>query len=172
MASLLAQLSPAEKAEPGVAHALAVARSLATSNYCKFFRLFVTAPGMSGYIMDHFVDRERAQALAVMSKACVIDPYPPDTSYLNLPLPYLTTTLAFETDEDTDAFLHDHHAAFYTNVPEANAPLARDPKNPWKTITPPFVPFADRVWDCKKAYMACAKGVEKYRVVDLKGQVD
>jgi hypothetical protein len=74
MASLLSQLTAKEKEIPGVAHALSVARALATHNYTKFFRLFLTAPSMSGYIMDHFVDRERAQALAVMSKACVTMP--------------------------------------------------------------------------------------------------
>lgn len=66
---LLGQLTPEQKADPGVAHALAAARALATSNYSKFFELFLHAPNMSGYIMDHFVERERAQALAVMSKA-------------------------------------------------------------------------------------------------------
>jgi len=71
MAALLSQLSPREKEDPGVHHALQVAAALATANYTKFFRLYLTAPAMSGYIMDHFVDRERAQALAVMSKAYV-----------------------------------------------------------------------------------------------------
>lgn len=69
MASLLAQLTPAEKADPGVHHALQVAAAVATSNYARFFRLFSTAPNMSGYIMDHFVERERMAALATMSKA-------------------------------------------------------------------------------------------------------
>jgi hypothetical protein len=69
MASLLAQLTPAEKADPGVHHALQVHASLATSNYVRFFRLFTSAPSMSGYIMDHFVERERMSALAIMSKA-------------------------------------------------------------------------------------------------------
>lgn len=68
MASLLAQLTPDEKADPGIHHALQVAASLATSNYVVFFRLFLSAPNMSGYIMDHFVERERMSALAVMSK--------------------------------------------------------------------------------------------------------
>jgi len=73
----------------------------------------------------------------------------------------------------TDKFLTEHHAAVYTNVPDASATTPRDPKNPWKSIAkPPPVPLADRIWDCKKAHHACAKGVEKYRVVDLKGQVD
>ncbi|RSH80372.1 uncharacterized protein EHS24_008948 [Apiotrichum porosum] len=162
MASMLSQLTPEEKADSGVAHALEVARSLATSNYTKFFRLFLEAPAMSGYIMDHFVERERAQALAVMSKA-----------YLTLPLPYLTKTLAFESDEETDKFLSEHHAAIYVNVPDPNAPAKRDPANPWKSISKPKpVPLEDRIWDCKKAHHACAKGVEKYRVVDIKGQVD
>lgn len=69
MAALLAQLTPAEKADPGVHHALQVHASLATSNYVRFFRLYNAAPNMSGYIMDHFVERERMSALAIMSKA-------------------------------------------------------------------------------------------------------
>lgn len=69
MASLLAQLTPAEKADPGIHHALQTAAALATSNYVRFFRLYNTAPNMSGYIMDHFVERERMSALAIMSKS-------------------------------------------------------------------------------------------------------
>ncbi|KAL1406740.1 hypothetical protein Q8F55_006144 [Vanrija albida] len=162
MASLLGQITEKEKADPGVRHALDVHAALATSNYTKFFRLFLDAPNMGAYIMDHFVERERAQALAVMSKA-----------YLTLPLPYLTTTLAFENDEDTDAFLASHHAAIYTNVPDPSAPQKRDPSNPWKPVAKPKpVPLADRVWSCKQAHPGCAKAIEKYRVVDLKGQVD
>lgn len=69
MASLMAQLTPAEKADPSIHHALQVHAALATSNYVRFFRLFSAAPNMSGYIIDHFVERERMSALAVMSKA-------------------------------------------------------------------------------------------------------
>ena len=68
MASLLAQLTPNEKADTGVHHALQVHAALATSNYVRFFRLFNTAPNMSGYIMDHFVERERVTALGIMCK--------------------------------------------------------------------------------------------------------
>ena len=68
MATLLAQLTPAEKADPGVHHALQTAAALATSNYVRFFRLYNDAPNMAGYIMDHFVERERMAALAVMSR--------------------------------------------------------------------------------------------------------
>lgn len=68
MASLLAQLTPAEKSDSGVHHALQVAAALATSNYVRFFRLYNEAPNMGGYIMDHFIERERMSALTVMSK--------------------------------------------------------------------------------------------------------
>lgn len=129
-------------------HALQVHAALVTSNYVRFFRLFLEAPNMSGYIMDHFVERERAQALAIMSKA-----------YMTLPLPYLTKTLAFEDDEETDQFLSAHNAAVYT--------YTRDPKDPWKPIA-----LSERVWDCKKAHGACVHATQQYRVVDLKGQVD
>lgn len=75
MATLLAQLTPTEKSDPGVHHALQIHAALATSNYVRFFRLFNTAPNMSGYILDHFVERERMSALTIMSKAYV--PFPP-----------------------------------------------------------------------------------------------
>lgn len=52
-------------------HALAVQRALALGNYHAFFELYLNAPNMGAYIMDHFVDRERLRALLVMTKACV-----------------------------------------------------------------------------------------------------
>lgn len=50
-------------------HALKVQTTLATSNYHAFFKLYTDAPNMGGYMMDHFVPRERIAALATMSKA-------------------------------------------------------------------------------------------------------
>lgn len=174
MAALLAQLTPSEKSDPGVAHALQVHASLATSNYVRFFRLFNNAPNMSGYIMDHFVERERMSALAIMSKAsvtfqCLVHPdcLP---SYLSLPLPNLTTTLAFDSDDEADAFLAAHNVAVYTN---AQPPSQSAPANHWRRIvTPAPTPLHERVWDCKKAYPLCSAGIQKHRVVDLKGQLD
>lgn len=69
MASLLPKLTLANKADPGVQHALQVAAAVATSNYYKIFQLYETAPNMSGFIMDHFVERERISALAIMAKS-------------------------------------------------------------------------------------------------------
>ncbi|ORX37015.1 SAC3/GANP/Nin1/mts3/eIF-3 p25 family-domain-containing protein [Kockovaella imperatae] len=158
MASLLAQLTPEEKSDPGVHHALQVHAALTTSNYIRFFQLFNRAPNMSGYIMDHFVERERMTALGIMSKA-----------YLTLPLPHLTARLSFESDQETDKFLVDHGVGIYANVSQ---PVSQ-PVNPWRPIKPPPpTPLEDRQWDCKKVQSACIAAMSRYRVVDLKGQVD
>jgi hypothetical protein len=67
----VSQLTPKQKASSAVKHALAVQRALALGNYHAFFELYLNAPNMGAYIMDHFVDRERLRALLVMTKACV-----------------------------------------------------------------------------------------------------
>ncbi|KJE98105.1 nucleus protein [Capsaspora owczarzaki ATCC 30864] len=91
----LAALTPAVRESQAVAHALAVRHAVALGNYRRFFKLYLSAPFMSGYLMDWFVDRERAKALAVMVKA-----YRP-----SLTMAFLQTELAFETAEDCDAFV-------------------------------------------------------------------
>ena len=55
-------------------HALAVQRALSMGNYHALFDLYLNAPNMGAYIMDHFIDRERAKALIIMSKAYVLSP--------------------------------------------------------------------------------------------------
>lgn len=63
------QLTPKQKSASAVQHALRVQRASAMGNYHLFFDLYLSAPGMGGYIMDHFIDRERIRSLLVMSKA-------------------------------------------------------------------------------------------------------
>lgn len=67
--STLASLTDAETQDPSVSHALAVRLAVTQGNYTKLFRLFMAAPKMGAYIMDHFVERERIAALVTMTKA-------------------------------------------------------------------------------------------------------
>lgn len=53
------QLTEAEKAEPCVSHALEVRKSLASGNYGRFFKLYLSAPNMSHYLMDIFIEKHR-----------------------------------------------------------------------------------------------------------------
>lgn len=63
------QLTPKQKADPHVRHALNVQRAVSMGNYHYFFRLFLDCPNMGAYIMDHFSDRERIKALIIMTKS-------------------------------------------------------------------------------------------------------
>jgi len=74
-----------------VKHALGVQRALAVGNYCSFFELYFSAPNMGGYIMDHFIDRERTRALIIISKACV-----PEDSIV-----FLLIILVIQLQDDT-----------------------------------------------------------------------
>lgn len=65
----LAELTPDQKVDESVSHALAVRLAVSQGNYTRFFRLFNAAPKMSGYVMDSFVARERVTALVTMCKA-------------------------------------------------------------------------------------------------------
>jgi len=65
----LADLTPADKSDPAVKHALEVRSALALGNYHRFFQLYLDTPNMGAYLMDMFVDRERLSALACICKA-------------------------------------------------------------------------------------------------------
>ena len=69
MNDALADLTPAEKQEPAIKHALAARSASALGNYHRFFKLYLETPNMGAYLMDMFVARERLVALAVISKA-------------------------------------------------------------------------------------------------------
>jgi len=65
----LADLTPAEKKEKPIKHALDVRSALALGNYHRFFQLFNDTPNMGAYLMDMFVTRERLAAICNISKA-------------------------------------------------------------------------------------------------------
>ena len=68
----LAALTREEKSDECIAHAIKLRSAWAQGNFKRFFQLYTTAPKMSGYLMDWFIDRERRRALGVIIKAYVI----------------------------------------------------------------------------------------------------
>ncbi|QRV74056.1 SAC3/GANP domain protein associated with nuclear localization of protein [Ceratobasidium sp. AG-Ba] len=101
---LLAQLTPEAKAVDAVRHALNVQAATISNNYHKFFQLYLKAPNMGGYIMDHMLARERVSALIIMTK-----------SYLQLALSFVATELAFDSAADVHRFLAENSIAVYTD---------------------------------------------------------
>lgn len=69
MNDVLSDLTPADREEPAVKHALEVRSALASGNYHRYFQLFLDTPNMGGYLMDMFVGRERLAALASICRA-------------------------------------------------------------------------------------------------------
>ncbi|KAJ9635832.1 hypothetical protein H2199_008185 [Coniosporium tulheliwenetii] len=100
MNDILADLTPTDKQQPAVKHALDVRSALALGNYHRFFRLYLETPNMGAYLMDMFIARERVAALANICKA-----YKPDVK-----IRFLTEELGFESDQDCVQFLCDHGA--------------------------------------------------------------
>jgi hypothetical protein len=115
MNDMLAELTPADKSHPWIKHALDVRSALALGNYHRFFRLYLEAQNLGGYLMDLFIERERLAALANMSRAYVhaqqhTTTLLTRTSYVNIALRCLTDELAFDNDEACCEFLEAHGA--------------------------------------------------------------
>ena len=153
------QLTSEQKSNPCVLHALNVQRALSMGNYHLFFSLYNTVPNMGGYIMDHFVERERIRALLVMTKSYV----PPNAMapaqaqllhrhrYISVPLIFIVKELAFENTSEALDFLSSHDCSIFTN---------------------PNQPDAEKVFDCKSAATPLTKLMgEKFRKVQIKGAI-
>lgn len=69
MNDVLADLTPSDRQQPAVKHALGIRSALASGNYHRFFRLFHETPNMGGYLIDMFIIRERVAALAALCRA-------------------------------------------------------------------------------------------------------
>jgi hypothetical protein len=112
MNDLLAELTPADKSQAAVKHALDVRSALALGNYHKFFKLYLMAPNMGAYLMDMFIQRERFNALANISKAYVLFPSSQMalltmSRYIKVALRFLTDELGFENDTEFRQFLEE-----------------------------------------------------------------
>ena len=162
MNSLLSNLTPAERQDEAVQHALQVRLALASSNYRRFFQLFNNAPKMGAYMMDHFLARERVTALVTISKAYVtrallihevlITPIP--YSYMNIPLSFVASQLAFETQAEAHDFLARHAAAIYT--PASGTGSTQQ----------------DRQIDCRAIRQILTDALANYTKVDIKSVHD
>lgn len=71
MNDVLADLTPAEKKDVAIKHALDARSALALGNYHRFFQLYLETPNMGAYLMDMFVARERLAALSNMCRSYV-----------------------------------------------------------------------------------------------------
>ncbi|PCH44375.1 hypothetical protein WOLCODRAFT_138966 [Wolfiporia cocos MD-104 SS10] len=98
------QLTDRQKSDAAVRHALDVQRALTTGNYHSLFDLYMNAPNMGAYIMDHFIDRERIRALMVMTKA-----------YMTIPLELVRKELAFDTLSLAREWLLEHRLGLFKN---------------------------------------------------------
>jgi len=139
---LMAQLTPEMKSTDFVRHAIEVQAALIANNYHKFFDLYLKAPNMGGYIMDHMLARERVSALIIMTKA-----------YMQLPLSFVASELAFDTVSDAHRFLSEHSIAVYTSTDQS-------------------ISDSEKRIDCKAAHpriLACYE--EKYRKIDIVGRI-
>jgi len=135
------QLTAQQKSTPAVKHALGVQRALSLGNYHAFFDLYLNAPNMGAYIMDHFIDRERMRALIVMTKA-----------YMSLKLVFIQAELAFDTPAEARTFLSTHNVAnFFKNPNSPDDDIALDCKLAHPVLTQAFE--------------------EKYRKVQIRGAV-
>ena len=151
------QLTSEQKSNQCVLHALNVQRALSMGNYHLFFSLYNTVPNMGGYIMDHFVERERIRALLVMTKSYAFPTFPFLTRphllrrYISVPLFFIVKELAFEDVPEVLDFLSSHDCAIFT-----------DPNHP----------DTEKVFDCKSAAAPLAKLMEeKFRKVQIKGAI-
>jgi hypothetical protein len=66
---VMSQLTSEEKQEPCIAHALEVRKALASGNYGRFFKLYLSAPNMGTYLMEIFIDKHRILCLQKLSFA-------------------------------------------------------------------------------------------------------
>lgn len=163
--ALMAELTEEHKAETVVAHALQVRAALVTGNYHSFFQLYTDAPNMNAYIMDHFVERERINALLIMSKC-----YRP-----SIALSFIAEELAFKDVAEANEFLSANGAAIYLEPTPAElaamAPATQTNGKKKKSKAIPSLPLDKRQWDAKAAMQPLTDAIQKFHKVDIKGQI-
>ena len=88
LAELADPAGPVKLSESNVQHAIEVFEAFSEGNYQRFFKLYLDAPLMGGYLMDFYIARERRRALQVITK----------THRPTVPIGHLEQVLAFDDD--------------------------------------------------------------------------
>ena len=84
LTTAIASLSKDDREDECIKHSLQVRSAWALNNYHKFFKLYLDAPKMAGYLMDKFVARVRKNYLIAIIKA-----------YVSLHFCFLSTNIVF-----------------------------------------------------------------------------
>ena len=85
---IMKSLTPEERKDPLVSHALEVCHAVIQNNYHRFFRLFSSAQRMSPYLMDHIAWKMQLHGFMAMAKAYRDKP--------GLSLDYVASELGFD----------------------------------------------------------------------------
>ena len=93
---MLKTLTPEEKKQEPVAHALKIRNALVQCNYGRFFKLYQSAPGKASALIDVFIDKIRIQCLQKLVVGFIAT---------NIQLNYLSGLLAFTSPDELDSFL-------------------------------------------------------------------
>lgn len=101
----IASLTPKQSASDDIQFAAKVFRAWSSGNYLQFFRAYLDAPKMSGYLMDIYVQRERNIALRKLVRA-----YKPNVSVKKV-----TEMLGYPDYETTVVYLDDLSTVVFTN---------------------------------------------------------
>jgi hypothetical protein len=91
----LSRLTSKERLNPWVRHSMNVVAAFVSDNFSYFFSLYRNAPNMSSYLMDWLSHKIRTRALLALSRSVKT----------HIPIPFLRSSLCFESDSDCATFL-------------------------------------------------------------------
>jgi hypothetical protein len=89
-----------------VSFAVKVFKSWSEGNYYRFFKLYLIAPKMGGYLMDAYVQRERNMSMRKLIKV-----YKPTVS-----VEKVASMLGYPDTETTVVYLDDLNTVVYTDA--------------------------------------------------------